>query len=674
MSRSRILSKLLNISDKVKLSYLDVTQSYVDTQIASKDEFIELGGTITSGQIDPTVWSSFDTNIVPDTTNLRSLGSLTKTWKDVYIGPGSLYINGQKVIEDSAGTIIVSADVNQNLQLETTGSGDLSLVTGAGGTIELSGTVQITAGKNITSSDGNAISVSNEFNMNSEKISSLATPTAAADASTKGYVDTQVAALVDSAPATLDTLKELATALGNDANHVTTMTTLVGTKLSLAGGTMSGDITFNSTQTFDGRDVSADGTKLDSIAAGANNYSLPTSVVHDTEVGALHSTDALSISGHTITLKKGDGSTETVVVPDNDTVYTHPTNHPISLVTGLQTALDGKVDDAQVLTNVPAGALFTDTIYTHPANHAINVITGLQTALDGKVDDAQVLTNVPTGALFTDTIYTHPANHPISLITGLQSALDGKVDDAQVLTNVPAGALFTDTIYNKPSSEPISYITGLQVALDSKTNEAYVDGRITTLIGAAPAALDTLQELGDALGDDANFAATMTTALAGKVDDAQVLTNVPAGAVFTDTVYSHPGAHAISFITGLQATLDAKVDDAQVLTNVPTGALFTDTIYTHPTNHTISVITGLQAALDSKVDDSQVLTNVPTGALFTDTDTNTTYSAGSGITLTGTTFSTNYGTTSGTSAEGDHSHGAAYDVAGEAVAMAIALG
>jgi len=674
MSRSRILSKLLNISDKVKLSYLDVTQSYVDTQIASKDEFIELGGTITSGQIDPTVWSSFDTNIVPDTTNLRSLGSLTKTWKDVYIGPGSLYINGQKVIEDSAGTIIVSADVNQNLQLETTGSGDLSLVTGAGGTIELSGTVQITAGKNITSSDGNAISVSNEFNMNSEKISSLATPTAAADASTKGYVDTQVAALVDSAPATLDTLKELATALGNDANHVTTMTTLVGTKLPLAGGTMSGDITFNSTQTFDGRDVSADGTKLDSIAPGANNYSLPTSVVHDTEVGALHSTDALSISGHTITLKKGDGSTETVVVPDNDTVYTHPTNHPISLVTGLQTALDGKVDDSQVLTNVPSGALFTDTIYTHPANHAINVITGLQTALDAKVDDAQVLTNVPTGALFTDTIYTHPANHPISLITGLQSALDGKVDDSQVLTNVPAGALFTDTIYNKPSAEPISYITGLQVALDSKTNEAYVDGRITTLIGAAPAALDTLQELGDALGDDANFAATMTTALAGKVDDAQVLTNVPAGAVFTDTVYSHPGAHAISFITGLQATLDAKVDDAQVLTNVPTGALFTDTIYTHPTNHTISVITGLQAALDSKVDDSQVLTNVPTGALFTDTDTNTTYSAGSGITLTGTTFSTNYGTTSGTSAEGDHSHGAAYDVAGEAVAMAIALG
>ena len=70
---------------------------------------------------------------------------------------------------------------------------------------------------------------------------------------TPGYVDTAIANLVDSAPATLDTLKELATALGDDANHVTTMTTLVGTKLSLAGGAMTGAITTNST--FDGVDI-----------------------------------------------------------------------------------------------------------------------------------------------------------------------------------------------------------------------------------------------------------------------------------------------------------------------------------------------------------------------------------------------------------------------------------
>ena len=47
---------------------------------------------------------------------------------------------------------------------------------------------------------------------------------------TKGYVDTQVANLVNSAPETLDTLKELSTALGNDPNFAATVATELGKK------------------------------------------------------------------------------------------------------------------------------------------------------------------------------------------------------------------------------------------------------------------------------------------------------------------------------------------------------------------------------------------------------------------------------------------------------------
>ena len=61
-------------------------------------------------------------------------------------------------------------------------------------------------------------------------------PTAAATANTTqlattAFVQTAVSQLVSSAPATLDTLNELATALGNDPNFATSMTTLIGTKL-----------------------------------------------------------------------------------------------------------------------------------------------------------------------------------------------------------------------------------------------------------------------------------------------------------------------------------------------------------------------------------------------------------------------------------------------------------
>jgi len=69
-------------------------------------------------------------------------------------------------------------------------------------------------------------------------------PTSNLHAATKAYVDTEVAGIVDSAPATLDTLNELAAALGDDPNFATTTATNIGTKVSKSGDTMTGNLTF----------------------------------------------------------------------------------------------------------------------------------------------------------------------------------------------------------------------------------------------------------------------------------------------------------------------------------------------------------------------------------------------------------------------------------------------
>ena len=69
------------------------------------------------------------------------------------------------------------------------------------------------------------------------------------------YVTTAIANLADSAPSTLNTLNELAAALGDDANFSTTVTNSIAAKLPLSGGAMTGPITTNST--FDGVDIAA---------------------------------------------------------------------------------------------------------------------------------------------------------------------------------------------------------------------------------------------------------------------------------------------------------------------------------------------------------------------------------------------------------------------------------
>jgi len=72
--------------------------------------------------------------------------------------------------------------------------------------------------------------------LNSQKITSLGTPTTSTDAATKGYIDTQITNLVNGAPGTLDTLKEI-------ADQIQAGGTFYDSVLFKSGGTMTGNLT-----------------------------------------------------------------------------------------------------------------------------------------------------------------------------------------------------------------------------------------------------------------------------------------------------------------------------------------------------------------------------------------------------------------------------------------------
>lgn len=130
-------------------------------------------------------------------------------------------------------------------------------------------------------------------------------PTAAAGTNTTqiastAYVRTEVANIVNSAPATLDTLNEIAAALGSDPNFATTMTNLINTKAPSASPTFTGTVVLPGT------------TSIGNVSS--------------TEIGYL---DGVTSAIQTQISGKANSS--------------HA--HAISDVTNLQTSLDAKVDE-----------------------------------------------------------------------------------------------------------------------------------------------------------------------------------------------------------------------------------------------------------------------------------------------------------------------------------------
>ncbi len=266
-------------------------------------------------------------------------------------------------------------------------------------------------------------------------------------------------------------------------------------------------------------------------------------------------------------------------------------SHAIADVTGLQTALDGKLATAGTAANATklvtarnialsgdvtgtvafdgsANVTITAVVVDDSHNHIISNVDGLQAALDLKAPLASpALTGTPTAPTpapadnttkIATTAYVQNAITSFGAGDMAKSIYDttnnGKVDLAEV-----AEAVAWTGVSGKPATFPatahshtIADTTGLQAALDTKaalaspaltgtptaptavptTNTtqiattAFVQAAFTALIDGAPGAIDTLNELAAALGDDPNFATTVTNSIATKLSAASNLSDL----------------------------------------------------------------------------------------------------------------------------------------------------
>ena len=271
---------LMSAADKTKLDNIDTAANNYSLPIASSSTLggVKVGSNLSINS--STGVLSADNQLPAQTNNsgkFLSTNGTTASWTSIseYSLPiaSSSALGGIKVgtnlsINDTTGVLSATDTVTT-----ATTSGDGNAVTSITAS---NGALTVTKGSTFS------LSTHNHDNVYAPLASPAFTGTPTAPTATAGtnstqvattaYVDSAVSSLVNSAPTTLDTLNELAAALGNDPNFATTVATEIGEKLD----------------------------------SDSSDY-----------------VKSISLSGQTLTITKGDNTTSTLTT--QDTVYTHPT-------------------------------------------------------------------------------------------------------------------------------------------------------------------------------------------------------------------------------------------------------------------------------------------------------------------------------------------------------------
>ena len=274
--------------------------------------------------------------------------------------------------------------------------------------------------------------------MGTSKITGAGDPTANQDVATKAYVDTEVAGVVDSAPAALNTLNELAAALGDDANFSTTVTNSIAAKLPLAGGTMSGVIAMGSNKITGVTDPTAaqDAATKAYVDANASSYTLP--VATNSVLGGieLFSNTDQSVAANSVTttasrtygIQLNSANQAVVNVPWTDTNTTYSvgdggltqnnfTDADHSKLNGIEASATADQTNAEIRAAVEAATdsnVFTDADHTKlngiatGATANVGDITGVTagTNLNGGGTSGAVTINVDASPSFTNVTAT----------------------------------------------------------------------------------------------------------------------------------------------------------------------------------------------------------------------------------------------------------------------------
>jgi hypothetical protein len=260
------------------------------------------------------------------------------------------------------------------------------------------------------------------------------------------------------------------------------------------------------------------------------------SMMNDSSVGTAElqnlAVTAEKLAADSVTNEKLNGSIEWTKLQVSSTVSATELGYVDGVTSSIQDQLDDKAPiDSPTFTGSVSGITKSMVGLGNVDNTADldkPISDDTQTALDAKLASA---TAASTYAPIANPTFT-------GTVSGITKAMVG-------LTNV------NDT---SDADKPVS--TAQATAIATAKSEAIADAtaQVNAVIASAPAALNTLDELAAALGDDANFATTVTTSLAAKAPLASptftgTVTVAANGVAFTDGTQTKAGVPSLTTTT-----------------------------------------------------------------------------------------------------------------------------